>query len=72
MADPEQKENAESELAKVSEARAKLKAENDAFEAELTRAEQLRAQKLVAGKTELSPQPKPETARDYIKRTTGL
>lgn len=54
---------------KIAQERAALKAENDALEAELARFETLRAQRILAGKSE-NPQkePVPETPKEYAAR----
>lgn len=55
----------------IRERREKLKAENDAFEAERLRAEKLRAEAIMGGKGMFNPdaqKPKEESAADYAKR----
>lgn len=74
---PEQKEEIKStpileQARQVADQRAVLKAENDALDAELARAEMLKSQAKIAGKSEMAEQPKPETPREYVKRMTGL
>lgn len=62
-------EDLKDEAALVQEARLKLKAENDALEAEKLRSEKLRAAALIGGRTAIATPVQEETFQEKWKRT---
>lgn len=76
---PTEEKKQETEFERNQKYLQELKASNDAVEAELMRAEKLRSQKILGGKSEVVPTPPPksreqieqEEAAEYAKRIFG-